>query len=115
MAPNPQAQKNHDQLFPNYASKSAHSHPEFIDRFDNFAFDEVLAHTAIDPHRRLMIQLASMIAVQAITEFRVMAAASMNVGVTPTEILEILYQAVPYCGISKALDFLIAASELLAE
>lgn len=46
MAPNEQAQRNHDELFPNYLSKVAVTDPELIEIFDNFAFDEVLHHQA---------------------------------------------------------------------
>lgn len=115
MAPNARAQKNHDQLFPGYVSKAAVSDPEFIEVFDNFAFDEVLRHGSLSAHTRLMAQLASMIACQALREFRAMLGPAIVAGVTPVEIKEIVYQAVPYCGISKVLDFNYAANEFLAE
>jgi len=115
MAPNVQARKNHDELFPNYESKMAVTDPEFIDVFDNFAFDEVLKSTSLNVRKRIMIQLASMIAVQAVREFRVMSGAALNVGVTPVELKEIVYQAVPYCGIAKVFDFLHTLNEVLVE
>ena len=115
MAPNPRAQKNHDELFPGYVSKVAITDPELIEVFDNFAFDEVLAHGSLDAHTRLMVQLASMIACQAVREFRAMLGPATVVGVTPVEIKEIVYQAVPYVGISKVLDFIVATNEFLLE
>jgi 4-carboxymuconolactone decarboxylase len=42
-----------------------------------------------------------------------MAGGALNVGVTPIEIKEILYQAVPYVGIAKVLDFIPATNEIL--
>lgn len=115
MAPNARAQKNHDELFPGYVSRVAVSDPEFIEVFDNFAFDEVLQHGSLDAHTRLMVQLASMIACQAVREFQAMLGPATVVGVTPVEIKEIVYQAVPYVGISKVLDFVYAANEFLEE
>jgi 4-carboxymuconolactone decarboxylase len=41
-----------------------------------------------------------------------MLGAALNVGVTPIEIKEILYQSVPYVGIAKVLDFIHATNEL---
>ena len=35
------AVKNHEELFPNHESKLQKTDPEFIELFDNWAFDEV--------------------------------------------------------------------------
>ena len=42
-----------------------------------------------------------------------MLGGALNVGVTPIEIKEIVYQSVPYVGIAKALDFIHATNEIL--
>ncbi len=115
MAPNARAQKNHDALFPGHTSTLAVTDPELIDIFDNFAFDEVLAQSNLDVRTRLMVQLASMIASQALREYRVMTGAALNAGVTPVEIKEIVYQAVPYVGMAKVFDFLHTTNEVLKE
>jgi 4-carboxymuconolactone decarboxylase len=115
MPPNSRAQKNHDELFPGRVSTLAVTDPELIEIFDNFAFDEVLRPGSLDIRTRLMIQLASMIASQALREYRVMLGAALTVGVTPIEIKEIVYQAVPYVGMAKVFDFLHATNEVLAE
>jgi 4-carboxymuconolactone decarboxylase len=44
-----------------------------------------------------------------------MVNAALNVGVTPVEIKEILYQSVPYVGISKVVDFIYLTNEIFAE
>ena len=115
MAPNEQARKNHDELFPGHVSTLAVTDPELIETFDNFAFDEVLRHGNLDARTRLMVQLASMIASQALREYRVMLGAAFAVGVTPVEVKEIVYQAVPYVGMAKVFDFIHATNEVLTE
>src|SRR5512142_1017690 len=100
MPPNEQAHKNHEGLFPGHVSTLAVTDPELIEVFDNFAFDEVLQHGKLATRTRLMVQLASMIASQALSEYRVMVGAALNVGVTPVEVKEIVYQAVPYVGLA---------------
>ncbi len=115
MAPNARARKNHDELFPGHVSTLALTDPELIEVFDNFAFDEVLAYGNLDARTRLMVQLASMIACQALGEYRVILGAALAVGVTPVEIKEIVYQAVPYVGMAKVFDFLHATNEALIE
>lgn len=106
-------QKNHEELFPNHQSKLAVTDPELIEVFDNFAFDEVIAHNDLDIRTRLMVILASLIAQQTLSEYKAMLGGALNVGVTPIEVKEILYQAIPYVGIAKAFDFIFATNQIL--
>ena len=115
MAPHANAQKNHDELFSGHVSTLAATDPELIEVFDNFAFDEVLRASKLSPRVRLMVQLASLIAAETLREYRVMLGAALAVGVTPVEIKEIVYQAVPYAGMAKVFEFLHATNEFLAE
>ena len=115
MPPNSRAQENHDELFPGHVSTLAMTDPELIEIFDNFAFDEVLRPGSLDNRTRLIVQLASMIASQAVREYRVMLGAALTVGVTPVEIKEIVYQAVPYVGMAKVFDFIHTTNDVLTE
>jgi 4-carboxymuconolactone decarboxylase len=47
MAISDTARKNHDELFPGHVPALAATDPELIEVFDNFAFDEVLQHSAL--------------------------------------------------------------------
>jgi 4-carboxymuconolactone decarboxylase len=115
MSPSERARKNHEELFPSHVSTLAETDPELIEAFDNFAFDEVLRKSKLDIRTRLMVQLASMIACQAVGEYRVMLGAALNVGVTPIQAKEILYQSVPYVGMAKVFDFLRVTNDVLKE
>jgi 4-carboxymuconolactone decarboxylase len=115
MAVSDTARRNHDELFPGHVSTLATTDPELIETFDNFAFDEILQHGNLDTRTRLMVQLAAMIASQAISEYRVMLGAALTVGVTPVEAKEVVYQAVPYVGMAKVFDFLHATNDVLTE
>jgi 4-carboxymuconolactone decarboxylase len=75
----------------------------------------VLSHCNLDIRTRLMVQLASIIASQALREYRAMLGAALTVGVTPVQVKEIVYQAVPYVGIAKAFDFIHATNDVLTE
>ena len=109
------ANKNHEELWPEYQSKAKATDPELIEVFDNFAFDEVIGHDNMEPKNRVIMIMASTIGSQALTEFKMMTNAALNLGVTPIEIKEIVYQAVPYVGIAKVLDFIYATNEILTE
>ena len=113
MAISETAKRNHDELFPGHVSTLAITDPELIEVFDNFAFDEVLRDTSLDLRTRLMVQLASIIACQSVSEYRSMLGAALTAGVTPVEVKEILYQAEPYVGLAKVFDFLHATNEVL--
>ncbi|MET4639553.1 carboxymuconolactone decarboxylase family protein [Mycetocola sp. 2940] len=115
MAISATAQHNHDELFPDHASSLQQTDPEFIEYFDNFAFDEVLRESSLNPKTRLIVQLGSMIACQALAEYRVLAGAALRIGVTPVELKEVVYQAVPYVGMARALDFLHVTNSILTD
>lgn len=115
MAISEAARRHHDELFPGHVSTLAVTDPELIELFDNFAFDEVLRDSTLDVKTRLMVQLASMIAAPALSEYRVMLGAALTAGVSPVQAKEIVYQAVPYVGLAKVFDFLHATNEVLTE
>ena len=105
--------KNHEEIFPNHISTLQKTDPEFIELFDNWAFDEVISQSKLDTKTRMIMILASTIGSQALSEYKIMLGASMNVGLTPIEIKEILYQAIPYVGIAKAFDFIHTTNQIL--
>jgi 4-carboxymuconolactone decarboxylase len=105
--------RNHEELFPNHTSTLQKTDPELIEVFDNFAFDEVISRGSLNTRTRVMMILASTIAGQVLSEYKVMLGAALNIGVTPIEIKEIVYQSVPYVGIAKVLDFIHATNEIL--
>ena len=86
--------------------------PELDDIFSNFT-KEVQEYGALDIKTRLMVTLASNIASQAQTEYRMMLESALNAGITPIEIKEILYQAVAYAGMAKVMDFVGITNEVL--
>ncbi len=106
------ARRNHAALFPNHESTLKATDPELVEIFDNWAFDEVQSHGVLDTKTRLMVQLAALIASHTVNEYRVMLGGALNCGVSPVEIKEIVYQAVPYAGMAKVFDFLHATNEV---
>ena len=87
--------------------------PELFEIFDNFALGEVLGHGGLDARTRLMCILASNVASQGRAAFRATLDAALGAGVTPVEVKEVLYQAVPYVGMAKVADFIGAANDVL--
>jgi len=105
----------HERMFLGIASKFLETDPEFVERFDNFAFDEVVNQDDLDDSTRMMAILATLIGCQGIDEFKAMVPAALNFGVTPIEVKEIVYQAVPYLGIGRVFPFLHGINDVLIE
>lgn len=114
---NKRAKEYHEKMFPGYASDFLRTDPEFIERFDNFAFDEVVNQEGqgLDDKTRFMVILATLLGCQGVDEFRAMVPAALNFGVTPVEIKEITYQAVAYLGIGRVFPFLKAVNAVFEE
>ena len=109
------AKKYHEKMFPNGVSAFSETDPEFIERFDNFAFDEVVNQDDLDDKTRFMAILAALLGCQGSDEYRAMLPAALNYGVTPIEVKEIVYQAVAYLGIGRVFPFLKITNEVLQE
>ena len=109
------AKTYHKKMFPDEQSGLRDTDPEFVERFDNFAFDEVVNQDDLDGKTRFMAILATLLGCQGIDEYRVMVPAALNFGVTPVEIKEITYQAVAYLGIGRVFPFLKANNEIFKE
>jgi 4-carboxymuconolactone decarboxylase len=115
------AKKYHEKMFPDSVSELSKTDPEFIELFDNFAFDEVIrmplaeGQERMDDRTRFMAYLAVLIGCQGIDEFRCMLPAALNMGVMPVEIKEIVYQATAYLGIGRVFPFLKAVNHFFRE
>ena len=109
------AKKYHEKMFPNHVSAFSETDPEFIERFDNFAFDEVVNQDDMDDKTRFIAILAALLGCQGSDEYRAMLPAALNFGVTPIEVKEIVYQAVAYLGIGRVFPFLKITNEVLQE
>ncbi|MDE7181625.1 MAG: carboxymuconolactone decarboxylase family protein [Clostridia bacterium] len=104
-----------EKAFPNHKSQFLKTDPEFTERFDNFAFDEVVNQDDLDDKTRFIAILSTLIGCQGIDEYIAMLGAAFNFGVTPVEVKEIVYQSVAYLGIGRAFPFLKATNEILTE
>jgi Uncharacterized homolog of gamma-carboxymuconolactone decarboxylase subunit len=110
-----EAKEYHERMFPGYVSELYETDPEFIEIFDNFAFDEVVNHDNLDDQTRMMAILAAIIGCQGIDEFKAMVPAALNLGVSSIEVKEIVYQATAYLGIGRVFPYLKAVNEILVD
>lgn len=108
------AKQNFETLFGVSPAQSdlAKTDPEFFSNYVNFTFDEVIADSKLELQERLLIILASLVAIPALSEYKTILNAALKNGVSPIAIKEILYQATPYVGMGKSIDFITATNEI---
>ena len=89
--------------------------PELAEVFGNFAFDETQRYGDLDLKHRILVTMACAVVLHSEGLFQMTLRAAFANGITPTEIKETLYQAVPYAGMAKVCDFLAMANAFLME
>lgn len=107
------SKKYREKLLPGQQHAFAGTDPEFIQIFESFAFDEVIHQGNLDDRTRFMAILAALLGCQGLEEFKMMLPAALNMGVTPVEVKEIVYQSAAYLGIGRVFPFLKAVNEEL--
>lgn len=82
--------------------------PEFAERFEHFAFDEVPNEPGqqLDSDTRYLAILAALLGCQGSDAFRRVLPQALDAGLSPTKVKETVYQAVDYLGIGRVLPFL---------
>jgi len=98
-----------------YFSKLADTDPELYGIMSNFAFVETQQYINLDMKTRIMVTMASAIALNAQAEYRQTVYTALANGITPVEIKEVLYHAVPYAGMGKVADLINVANEVLTK
>lgn len=90
---------------------------EYLNRFEAFAFNEVVAQTSdrLDERTRSICYLATLLGCQGIDEYRELLPKALENGVTPVEVKEIVYQATAYLGMGRVRPFLTATNEIFVQ
>lgn len=109
------AEKYFDKLYPNGEFKLASTDPEFADFFANFSGDEVVNQDDLDDRTRMMAVLAALLGCQGVDEFREILPGALNLGLTPVEVKEIVYQACAYLGFGRVRPFFDVVNDVLTE
>lgn len=109
------AAENFRAWFPTPSSTLDATDPELAEIFGNFAFGETQQYGDLDVRTRILVTMASAIAQDAETLYRQLLAAAYANGISPAEIKEVLYHAVPYTGMARVADLLGVANKFLIE
>lgn len=81
-----------------------------------YAFGEVYDRPGLEPKQRQLVTLGMLTALGGCeSQLEVHINASLNVGLTPVEIIEALIHSAVYCGFPKALNATYVAKEVFAQ
>lgn len=110
------AENNYKKLFGDYnGSEILKNDPELFELFSNFALDQVVNQDDLDDKTRIISNLATLIGCQGVDLYKEMVIGALNVGVTPVEIKEIVYQAIAYLGMGRVYPFIKATNKVLED
>ena len=91
--------------------------PEFAERFEYFAFNEVIneENQQLDERTGYMAILATLIGCQGVEAYKEMLPKALENGITSITAKEIVYQATDYLGYGRMLPFLNVTNEIFVE
>ena len=91
--------------------------PEFAERFEQFAFEEVPNEEGqqLDEVTRHLAILATLLGCQGVDEFKLELPRALDAGISPVMAKEVVYQAVDYLGIGRVKPFLDATNNILTQ
>lgn len=100
------------ELISNYDFELKETDPELTEILDNFLSKQVFKESILSDKERLIVTLACLVSNQSVNLYEKMIKIALDIGVTPVEIKEILYQSLAYIGLSKTYDFIKKTNEI---
>jgi 4-carboxymuconolactone decarboxylase len=107
------AQATHQAIFGEMELPLYAANPEFADIINNFMYGDIYHQSEkLDYKLRSLITLAALTTHQSWELLKINVQGALNVGLTPVEIMEAIYQCVPYIGLGRAYDGIAAVNEV---
>ena len=109
------AKNKYNELLKREASITKTNDADLESIFNNFLYAEVYNHGTLDPKLRELVALVSLTASQGTDMIKPHVETALNIGVSPIEIKEALYQCSPYVGFPRVFAALEKANEVFKE
>ena len=107
--------ENYNKLFGGEALTNLGSDAEMMTILQKYIFGEVFTIGELDMKTREMITVVSLSSQQTLPQLKAHINAALNVGVTPIELREAIYQCAPFIGFPKTLNALSVLNEVFKE
>ena len=107
--------KNYHTLFGGEALSNTGNDPEMMAILQKYIFGEVFTVGELDNKTREMITVTTLAVQQTLPQLKAHINAALNVGVTPVELRETIYQCAPFIGFPKTLNALEVLNQVFKE
>lgn len=107
--------QNYTALFGGEALTGQGTDPELMDILQKFIFGEVFSVGHLDHQTRELVTCTTLAVMQTLPQLKAHIGAALNVGVTPIELREALYQCAPFIGFPKTLNAVGIFNEVCTE
>ena len=107
--------KNYNLLFGGEALSAVGDDPEMLAILQKYIFGEVFTVGELDMKTREMLTVTSLAVQQTLPQLKAHINAALNIGVTPVELREAIYQCAPFIGFPKTLNALGVLNEVFKE
>ncbi|HRP32099.1 MAG TPA: carboxymuconolactone decarboxylase family protein [Agriterribacter sp.] len=107
--------ETYHKLFGGEALTGKGTDPELMDILQKFIFGEVFHTGVLSDKQRELITVVTLTAQQALPQLKAHTNAALNVGATPIEIREAVYQCGPYIGYPRTLNAVKVINEVFTE
>lgn len=107
--------ENYKTLFKGEALSTTGNDPDMMAILQKYIFGEVFTVGELDIKTRELITVTSLTVQQTLPQLKAHINAALNVGVTPIELRESIYQLAPFIGFPKTLNALDVLNEVFKE
>ena len=101
------------ELFHQSAAGADGSDGEFMQILQRYIFGELCYTGSLDNRMRELVTITVLTAIQALPQLKAHLNACLNVGCTPVELREAIYQCAPFIGFPKTLNAIGVLNEVL--
>ena len=108
-------EKENQDIFQETQNSLVRTDPEFAGFFMDFSRKEVPGESKLPEKERMLCILSALLGCQGRGEFCNMLHMTLEAGLDPVAVKEVIYQATAYLGIGRTYDFLTAANRIMEE
>ncbi|WP_297094718.1 carboxymuconolactone decarboxylase family protein [uncultured Draconibacterium sp.] len=106
------SKKKFEELFGQHTGPLAETDPDLQEMLNRFIFGEVFYQGDLSDKLRELITIVVLTTNQTLEQLQAHVFAALNIGVSPVEIKEAIYQCAPYLGFPKTLNAINKANEV---
>lgn len=103
------------ELFHSPAAGEEGTDPEFMQILQRYIFGELCYTGSLDNRMRELVTITVLTTIQALPQLKAHLNACLNVGCTPVELREAVYQCAPFIGFPRTLNAIGVLNEVLTD